>query len=148
MPHHLNHRRKKRLLGEINVVPYIDVMLVLMIIFMVTAPLLTQGVKVDLPQTQAENIPNEQQEPFIITVDKNGAYYLNDDITNIAAPRDIELQARAVLRRNPAVPFLVRGDANAAYEYVVQAMALLQAAGVKSIGLVTESQPTHATPRR
>lgn len=131
--------RKKRLMGEINVVPYIDVMLVLLIIFMVTAPLLSQGVKVDLPQAAAEPIEDEQREPFVVTVDAGGNYYLNDDADAIASARDIEQQATAVLRRNPDAPFLVRGDGAVAYKHVVRAMVLLQAAGVKSVGLVTES---------
>lgn len=136
---HLRYSRKKRLMGEINVVPYIDVMLVLLIIFMVTAPLLSQGVKIDLPKAQAEALADDDNEPFVVTVDAAGAYYLNDDREAAADARDIEVKARAVLRRNPAVPFLVRGDAAAAYADVVRAMVLLQAAGVESVGLVTES---------
>lgn len=135
----LRYSRKKRLMGEINVVPYIDVMLVLLIIFMVTAPLLSQGVKIDLPKAQAEVLADDDNEPFVVTVDATGAYYLNDDREAAADARDIEVKARAVLRRNPAVPFLVRGDAAAAYADVVRAMVLLQAAGVESVGLVTES---------
>ncbi len=131
--------RKKRLMGEINVVPYIDVMLVLLIIFMVTAPLLSQGVKVDLPRADAEPIKNEQREPFVVTVDAGGNYYLNDDREKIASAAEIKRSAAAVLRSNPEAPFLVRGDASAAYAHVVRAMVLLQAAGVKSVGLVTES---------
>jgi len=136
---HLRYSRKKRLMGEINVVPYIDVMLVLLIIFMVTAPLLSQGVKIDLPKAQSEVLADDDKEPFVVTVDAAGAYYLNDDREAAASPRDIEVKARAVLRRNPGVPFLVRGDAAAAYADVVRAMVLLQAAGVESVGLVTES---------
>lgn len=131
--------RKKRLMGEINVVPYIDVMLVLLIIFMVTAPLLSQGVKIDLPKARAELIPDENNEPFVVTVDAAGNYYLNDDREQVASPGEIELKARAVLRRNPGAPFLVRGDGAAAYADVVRAMVLLQAAGVESVGLVTET---------
>ena len=126
-------------MGEINVVPYIDVMLVLLIIFMVTAPLLSQGVKIDLPQAPAEVLPDEDKEPFVVTVDAGGDYYLNDDREAAASASDIEVKARAVLRRNPEVPFLVRGDGAAAYADVVRAMVLLQAAGVESVGLVTES---------
>ncbi len=131
--------RKKRLMGEINVVPYVDVMLVLLIIFMVTAPLLSQGVKVDLPEAAAEPIKNEDQEPFVVTVDAGGNYYLNDDPEKTASAEEIERTARAVLRRNPDAPFLVRGDGAVAYAHVVRAMVLLQAAGVRSVGLVTES---------
>ena len=121
--------RKKRLMSEINVVPYVDVMLVLLIIFMVTAPLLSQGVKVELPQ-------NENQETFVVTVDASGNYYLNDDSEKIASAEEIE---RAVLRRNPGIPVMVRGDANAVLSHVMRATVLLLDAGVESVILVTES---------
>lgn len=136
---HSRYGRKKRLMGEINVVPYIDVMLVLLIIFMVTAPLLSQGVRVNLPEAPAEPIQAETEEPFVLTVDIDGNYYLNDDRSQVVSAREIELTARAVLRRNPQTPFLVRGDGAAEYEHVVRAMVLLQAAGVESVGLVTKS---------
>ena len=130
--------RKKKLIAEINVVPYIDVMLVLLIIFMVTAPLLSTGVNVNLPKAAAESMPSEEQEPFVVTVDVDGKYYLNDDESEVATAREIELKARAVLKENPGLPFLVRGDGAADYAYVVNAMVLLQSAGVKSVGLITE----------
>lgn len=134
--------RKKRLMGEINVVPYIDVMLVLLVIFMVTAPLLSTGVKVDLPDTDAETIPNEDEEPFVVTVDIDGNLYLNDNEEAVVEPDEVSRQARAVLARNPKLPFLVRGDTEANYGYVVEAMVLLQKAGVASVGLVTETPGT------
>jgi biopolymer transport protein TolR len=130
--------RKKKLMAEINVVPYIDVMLVLLIIFMVTAPLLSTGVTVDLPNADAEPMENNDEEPFVVTVDAEGRFFLNDDEEEVATDREIEIKARAVLQRNPKLPFLVRGDGEANYEYVVQAMVLLQRAGVKSVGLVTD----------
>ena len=125
-------------MGEINVVPYIDVMLVLLIIFMVTAPLLSTGVKVDLPKAAAKPMEDENEEPFVITIDSEGNYFLNDNEEKIVSPREIELKARATLMRNPELSFLVRGDGAAKYTHVVQAMVLLQKAGVDSIGLVTE----------
>ncbi len=124
-------------MGEINVVPYIDVMLVLLIIFMVTAPLLSTGVKVDLPKAAAKPIEDENEEPFVITIDSEGNYFLNDNEEKIVSSREIELKARATLMRNPELSFLVRGDGAAKYTHVVQAMVLLQKAGVDSIGLVT-----------
>jgi len=130
--------RKKKLMSEINVVPYIDVMLVLLIIFMVTAPLLSTGVNVNLPKAAAELMENDNEEPFVVTVDADGNYYINDDENEIASDREIELKARAVLDRNPRLPFLVRGDGSADYSYVIQAMVLLQRAGVNSVGLVTD----------
>jgi biopolymer transport protein TolR len=130
--------KKKKMMSEINVVPYIDVMLVLLIIFMVTAPLLSTGVSVDLPQAASEPLENNDEEPFVVTVDADGRYYLNDDEEEVATSREIELKARAVLERNPELPFLVRGDGEADYASVVQAMVLLQKAGVDSVGLVTD----------
>ncbi len=130
--------RKKRLIGEINVVPYIDVMLVLLIIFMVTAPLLNQGVKVELPRAAAEVIGEDPLEPFVLTVDAGGNYYLQDEPDQPASEEQVRAQAAAVLRRAGGTPFLVRGDAAASYADVVRAMVLLQTAGVGSIGLVTE----------
>lgn len=131
--------RKKRLMSEINVVPYIDVMLVLLIIFMVTAPLLTAGVNVDLPQANAEPMPPPNEEPFIVTVDAEGRMYLNDNADAVLEAEDVRNAAAAVLSRNPKLPFLVRGDTNANYGLVVEAMVLLQGAGVESVGLITET---------
>ncbi len=131
--------RKKRLMAEINVVPYIDVMLVLLVIFMVTAPLLSTGVKVDLPQASARTLDDDSEEPFIVTVDINGDYYLNDDEEKLVSSEEIETTARAILGRNPGLPFLVRGDGEVKYAFVVKAMVLLQKAGVETVGLVTET---------
>ena len=134
--------RKKRLMGEINVVPYIDVMLVLLIIFMVTAPLLSSGVKVDLPEADAEPMDSQEQEPFVVTVDLNGNMYLNDNEEAVVEPNEVQRAAMAVLSRNPTLPFLVRGDTAANYGSVVEAMVLLQRAGVESVGLITETPGT------
>lgn len=137
---YVSQRCKKRLMAEINVVPYIDVMLVLLVIFMVTTPLLTEGVKVDLPQADARQLEeDEAKEPFLVTVDQDGTYYLNDDREQVLSPEEIRIKAVAVLRRNPKTPFLVRGDRRVDYESVIRAMVLLQGAGVESIGLVTEN---------
>ena len=134
------HRRpRKRLMSEINVVPYIDVMLVLLVIFMITAPLLTEGVSVDLPQADAQSVDTQDQEPFVVTVDSAGDYYINDDERSAANADEIRVKAAAVLRHNPQTPFLVRGDRAVAYESVIQAMVLLQQAGVGKIGLVTDT---------
>ncbi len=133
--------RKKRLMSEINVVPYIDVMLVLLIIFMVTAPLISTGVKIELPKAAAQPITDQDNEPFVVTVDADGNYYINDDETKILSNQEIEAKARAVLQVNPELPFLVRGDAAVKYSYVIQAMVLLQRAGVDSVGLITDPQP-------
>ncbi|NOY72531.1 MAG: protein TolR [Gammaproteobacteria bacterium] len=137
------HRTKRKPMSEINVVPYIDVMLVLLVIFMITAPLLTQGVKVELPQVTSEPIEAEQLEPLTITVDKAGLFYLDvgenkeDALTN----ETLVARVRAVLRNKPETPVYVRGDHQVDYGSVVIAMSLLQGAGATSVGLLTE--PAH-----
>ena len=131
-------------MAEINVVPYIDVMLVLLVIFMITAPLLSQGVKIDLPQTPAEPLEDQTQEPLIVEVDSNGSYYLNFGEEQGSAVDATTLVNRvgALIRHRPEISVLVKGDKSAAYGDVVVAMALLQKAGVSSVGLVTEPPQT------
>lgn len=127
--------RKRPLMGEINVVPYIDVMLVLLVIFMITAPLLTQGVKVELPQASAKPVDMQEQEPIVVTVDRRGRYFLEDKAIGREA---LVRRVTAVLRLQPKTPVLIRGDRQVAYQDVVEAMVLLQAAGAPSVGLVTQ----------
>lgn len=136
-------------MSEINVVPYIDVMLVLLVIFMIAAPLLTQGVKVDLPKAAAEPIQSERLEPLVTSVDAKGKMYLNvGDNQNSPIGADVLVQrVSAVLRNRPGTPVLVRGDASAQYGAVLTTMALLQKAGVPSVGLMTET-PEPATRRK
>jgi len=134
------HRTRKKPMAEINVVPYIDVMLVMLVIFMVTAPLLTQGVQVDLPEAAAEPIDDTDNEPLVVAVDAAGNLYLNVGDTP-EDPLDGETLVQnvaAVLRRQPRKSVLVRGDHAVDYGSVVSAMVLLQQAGVPNIGLVTE----------
>jgi biopolymer transport protein TolR len=137
-------RRSRRLMGEINVVPYIDVMLVLLIIFMITAPLLTEGVKVQLPKAGAKPIPPEMMKdtkPIILTIDEKARLFLNynkpEDEPLDAA--EVESQAAAVLRRAPETVVLVRGDYRVAYGEVVSAMTILQRAGAEKVGFVTQT---------
>src|SRR3954451_19083201 len=144
--------RRRRLMGEINVVPYIDVMLVLLIIFMITAPLLTEGVKVQLPKAGAKPIPPEMMKdskPIILTIDQNGRLFLNynkpEDEPLDAAK--VEAEAAAVLRRAPETVVLVRGDYRVAYGEVVLAMTLLQRAGADKVGFVTESPSSQSQKR-
>lgn len=132
-------RRRHRLMNEINVVPYIDVMLVLLVIFMVTAPLLTEGVNVDLPQATARTIVSEESIPFVVHINEEGEYYVNQDSDNVVTLRQIEVKAAAVINVNPATPFLVRGDRDVNFDAVVQAMVALQSAGVDNVGLVTRN---------
>jgi biopolymer transport protein TolR len=127
-------------MAEINVVPYIDVMLVMLVIFMITAPLLTQGVKVDLPEAAAQPIEESDKEPLVVSVDADGNLYLNVGETPddpVAADGLVQTVA-AVLRRQPQKSVLVRGDHAVDYGAVVSAMVLLQQAGVPNVGLVTE----------
>lgn len=135
----MQRSRKRRLMGEINVVPYIDVMLVLLIIFMVTAPMLSQGIKVDLPKAAAEPIEPDDLEPLLLSVDSTGAMYLNlgDPKRALDEARLLEL-AGAALRREPERPVLVKADRAVPYGRVVEGMVLLQQAGAKKVGFVTE----------
>ena len=134
-------RGKRRLVSEINVVPYIDVMLVLLIIFMVTAPLLTQGVEVALPTAEAEPLPPDPDvEPLVITVDAQGRLYLsvNDDPE---APVDVDtvrVRVVALRRHRPTTPVVIRGDRGAEYRHVIDVLVQLQAAGVQGVGLMTQ----------
>jgi biopolymer transport protein TolR len=130
-------------MGQINVVPYIDVMLVLLIIFMITAPLLTQGIKVDLPKADAAPLDAEflrEHQPLVLTVDAAGHFFLN-----IGSGKDKAIDARtavaraaAVMRRDPEAPVLVRADENVPYGKVVSAMVLLQKAGAQKVGFLTD----------
>ena len=135
-----SNRFKKKRMAEINVVPYIDVMLVLLVIFMVTAPLLAEGVKVDLPETTSKPLDKLEQEPVIVSVDAKGNYYLNVGDKPESAIDNETLVARvaAILQHRKGADVLVRGDQNVEYGKVIMAMSLLQQAGVNNIGLVTE----------
>ena len=144
-------RGRRRLMGEINVVPYIDVMLVLLIIFMITAPLLAEGVKVELPKAGARPIPPEllkDSKPIVLSIDAQGRLYLNygdkqDEPRDAAA---VEATAAAVLKRAPETAVLVRGDYRVAYGEVVGAMTILQRAGASKVGFIT--QPPEQKPAR
>ena len=146
MKHHKGPKRRP--MSDINVVPYIDVMLVLLVIFMITTPLLTQGVNVTLPKTKANALEQKNQAPMIITVDKQGLYYLstasepNKPMTTRAlvtlVSSSVEMAKQAGITRQ----VLIRGDSAVDYGKVVTAMALLQQAGVENIGLITETPET------
>ena len=123
-------------MSEINVVPYIDVMLVLLVIFMITAPLLTQGIKVDLPEAQAKPVNIQDNETIVVTVDKAGAYYLDDRKIEVEALRE---KVTTILRVRPRTPVVVRGDHQVSYGKVVAVMTVLQQAGAPTVGLATQS---------
>ncbi|NQZ83803.1 MAG: protein TolR [Colwellia sp.] len=135
-------RVRRRKVAEINVVPYIDVMLVLLIIFMVTAPLVTQGVKVDLPQASAEPLAKDSKPPLVASVDAQGQYYLavgtskNEPMT----AEEVATVVAAHLQLEPDTPVVVNADGAVSYNAVIQLMVLLQqVAGVPSVGLMTDS---------
>ena len=123
-------------MSEINVVPYIDVMLVLLVIFMVTTALLTQGVEVDLPEAVSNDV-DSYIEPFLLVVDRNWQLSDNEE-KQTAAGEEVVRQAKIVYKRNPKTPFLVKGDRQVEYQAVMNAMVLLQQAGIPKVGLVTE----------
>lgn len=131
---------KRRAMSEINVVPYIDVMLVLLIIFMVTAPLLKQGVDVDLPQAPARALDVNAPEPVVISVDKNGLYYLNisSDADKPLDGSTLVSEVKSALAKQKNRPVMVRGDKNGIYQNVIGLLVLLQQADIESVGLVTE----------
>ena len=135
----MKRHRGRRLMGEINVVPYIDVMLVLLVIFMVTAPMLSQGIKVDLPRAGAEPMEPDKLEPLVLSIDRAGLLYVNigDPDAPQTADRILEI-ASAALRREPERPVLVKADTAVAYGRVVEGMVLLQKSGARKVGFVTE----------
>jgi len=141
--------QKRKLMGEINVVPYIDVMLVLLVIFMVTAPLLTQGIEVDLPKAAAEpiqDVPNSP--PLVLSVDKEGNFYINvgDDEDQPTTGEEIVRRVGIVLRNSPETQILVKADRAVPYGYVVGAMVVLQQGGADSIGFVTDPLDSYPIP--
>lgn len=132
-------RRKVKMMADMNVVPYIDVMLVLLIIFMVTAPLVTQGVKVELPQATAEPVDSEN-EPIIVSVDKDGNFYVDvgEDRDQPQGAEALKAKVAALRVHKPESQVLINGDGAVSYQKVVEVMALLQAAGVTGVGLMTQ----------
>ena len=136
--------RRRKPMADINVVPYIDVMLVLLVIFMVTAPMFNQGVQVDLPQAPSDPIKDfmDQDEPFIVSVDQLGKIYINKG-ANPQRPMSLdEFQqlAPGMLAQQPTKQAYVKGDQNVAYGRVVEVMVALQQAGVPSVGLISQPE--------
>ena len=136
----MSNTSKRRPVAEINVVPYIDVMLVLLIIFMVTARLLQQGVEIDLPQASANPLPPDQGEPVVLSVNSKGEYFLNigDNRDKPLDEKTLVNRIAAIVKYRPQTPVLVRGDHAVDYGSVTNAMVLLQQAGVDKVGLMTE----------
>ncbi|MDH5433164.1 MAG: protein TolR [Gammaproteobacteria bacterium] len=136
-------KNRRKPVAEINVVPYIDVMLVLLVIFMITAPLISAGVKVDLPQASAEPLPSKDTPPLIASIDASGNYYLSVGLSDdqaLEAHQLIDL-VKAQKKQNPKVEVVVKGDKNVPYGKVVKLMVLLQTeAEIDSVGLMTEDE--------
>jgi len=139
------YKGRRRPMSEIKVVPYIDVMLVLLVIFMITAPLLNLGVEVELPKADAEPLDTEQNdEPLVVTVLQNGDLYLNagGDLDGTSSglidPETLVTTVSAIVRRNPEIQVLVGGDERVGYGEVYNAMVLLQKAGVTKVGLMSD----------
>lgn len=131
---------RRKPMSEINVVPYIDVMLVLLVIFMVTAPLLTQGIKVDLPKAVSEALDvTEDEVLLVVSIKADGSYYMNvgeeEEAVDLAL---IGERTSRIIKSNPAIRVLIEADRNLKYGIVVEAMNVLQAAGAQTVGLITE----------
>lgn len=136
-------RNRRRPMADVNVVPYIDVMMVLLVIFMVTAPLITQGVKVDLPQAEARPQQSDDMQPVVIHVDRFGDIFIDAGTAEpvLVSQQALYEQLAAVLERAPETPVMVRGDDAVPYGRVIDAMVAAQAAGASSVGLVTQPPP-------
>jgi biopolymer transport protein TolR len=136
----LLNRSKRKLVAEINVVPYVDVTLVLLLVFMITAPMVESGVEVDLPTAEATQIDTTNALPVIVTVDRAGLYYLNvaEDPESSLDLTALMTQVVAHTRVNPKVPVMVRGDKDVPYGEVIEAMAILKQVGIPKVGLMTQ----------
>ena len=135
-----SRRRRRTLLSEINVVPYIDVMLVLLVVFMIAAPLMVQGVLVNLPETLSEPLPREKNDPLIISIKSEGTFFLETQPTkNTPLGLDeISIQVEKILKANPSLQVVVRGDGGVKYQKVMELMSVLQASGAEDVGLITQ----------
>ena len=139
--------QRRKPMAEINVVPYIDVMLVLLVIFMATAPLLTQGVKVDLPQAPSKSIESNESDPLVVSMRKDGALFMNVGIQGVRQSAEdgtrvtvfsLQEQAGKILRSRANVPVYIKADHNLDYGAEVRVMTVLQKAGAESVGLITD----------
>ena len=136
--------KRRNLISDINVVPYIDVMLVLLVIFMISAPLMVQGIQVNLPQVSSEALPVKNNEPLIVSIQKDGALFLESDSTKNASLslEDLNKATKKILEVNPGLQVVIRGDGQVKYERVMTVMAELQIAGATDIGLISQPKKT------
>lgn len=143
----MTNRRAQRVKSEMNVVPYIDVMLVLLVIFMISAPLLNQSVEVDLPvsdnaQAIEQQTDQEAPQPLVVSIDRQGAYYIDRADDNIlpVSQRLITAITRSALKENPLTPVYIRGDKEVDYGAVMVMMDILKSSGATSVGLITDGE--------
>ena len=132
--------KRRNLISDINVVPYIDVMLVLLVIFMISAPLMVQGIQVNLPQASSEAFPVTNNEPLIVSIDKNGELFLETDSTKdkSLSLEELNFSVTKIFESNPNLQVVIRGDGKVQYEKVMTVMAELQMAGATDIGLISK----------
>lgn len=132
--------KRRNLISDINVVPYIDVMLVLLVIFMISAPLMVQGIQVNLPQASSEALPVTNNEPLIVSIDKNGELFLETDSTKdkSLSLKELNFSVTKIFESNPNLQVVIRGDGKVQYEKVMTVMAELQMAGATDIGLISK----------
>ena len=137
---------RRKPMSEINVVPYIDVMLVLLVIFMVTAPLMTQGIKVELPEADSEAIEVSDPDDFlVVSIDAEGRYFLNiGEKETVMSLEAMALQAAKVAGAQPSIKVLIEGDQAVTYGYVMSAMDRLKNAGIEDVGLVTQPRSSES----
>jgi|TARA_B100001540_G_scaffold65968_1_gene59329 biopolymer transport protein TolR len=129
--------KKKNLKAEINVVPYIDVMLVLLIIFMILSPLLIQGIEVNLPKTDTTKM-SIQNEPLVISIDESGNYFINVGEESLAINLDeLKRKSKVIYDANPEIEVVFQSDKDVSFDFVAKAMASVQSVGISKIGIVT-----------
>jgi len=129
----------KKVINEINVVPYVDIMLVLLVIFMVVTPLAVQGLDINLPNTQADEIELEQSQPFVIDVNENGNYFIEEDGDIVQVSLGfLEDRFQKVVATNPNIEIIIRGDRETSYQAIADLLGVLQANGAKNFSLATQ----------
>ena len=135
--------KRRNLISDINVVPYIDVMLVLLVIFMISAPLMVQGIQVNLPEATSEALPVKNNEPLIVSIKEDGSLFLEADSTknNALNLKDLNNAVTKIFEANPGLQVVIRGDGQVKYERVMRVMAELQRAGAQDIGLISQPIP-------
>ena len=133
-------KKRRNLVADINVVPYIDVMLVLLVGFMVAAPLMIQGIVLNLPEVTNQVLPREKEDPLIISVDSEGTFFLEVQSTqnDALSPEELANQIKKILKVNPRLQVVVRGDGKVEYQKVMELMSVLQSAGAEDVGLITQ----------